>query len=104
MTPCEKIRRQKYRKEILPLGKQVLARRPGARVNEHHRVIREMDNQMSQHIEMPQIQYTDKVAHDSIVIQRQISPRTTETKTSEHQWNDRSGGDSRTELSTLTKS
>ena len=34
---------QRYRKEILPLGEQVLARRPGARVNEHHRAIREMD-------------------------------------------------------------
>ena len=31
---------QKYRKEILPLGEQVLARRLGARVNEHHRAIR----------------------------------------------------------------
>ena len=34
MTPCEKIRGQKYRKEILPLGEQVLARRPGANVNQ----------------------------------------------------------------------
>ena len=33
---------QKYKKEILPLGEPVLARRPGARVNEHHRAIREM--------------------------------------------------------------
>ena len=30
----EKIRGQKYRKEILPLGEQVLARRPGANVNQ----------------------------------------------------------------------
>ena len=30
---------QKYRKEILPLGEHVLARNPGARVNEHHRAI-----------------------------------------------------------------
>ena len=37
---------QKYRKEILPLGEQVLARRPGARVNEHRRAIREVDNQV----------------------------------------------------------
>ena len=37
---------QKYRKEIFPSGEQVLARRPGARVNEHHRAIREMDNQV----------------------------------------------------------
>ena len=58
---------------------------------------------MNQHIEMPQIQYTDKVADDSIVIQRQISPRTTETKAPEHPWDDRSGGDSRIEISTLTK-
>ena len=26
---------QKYRKEILPLGDHILARRPGTRVNEH---------------------------------------------------------------------
>ena len=68
-----------------------------------HTAIREMDNQMNQHIEMPQIQYTDKVADDSIVIQGQISPRTTETKAPEHQQDDRSGGDSRIEISTLTK-
>ena len=60
-----------------------------------HRAIREMDSQVNQHIEMPQIQYTDKVADDFIVIQRQISPRTTETKAPEHQWDDRSGGDAR---------
>ena len=34
MTPYEKIRGQKYRKELLPLGEQVLARRPGANVNQ----------------------------------------------------------------------
>ena len=34
MTPYEKIRGQKYRTEILPLGEQVLARRPGANVNQ----------------------------------------------------------------------
>ena len=34
MTPCEKICGQKYRTEILPLGEQVLARRPGANVNQ----------------------------------------------------------------------
>ena len=34
MTPYEKIRGQKYRKEILPLGEQVLARRPGVDVNQ----------------------------------------------------------------------
>ena len=55
MTPYEKIRGQKYRKEILPLVEQVFARRAGARVNEHHRAIGEMDNQVNQHIEMPQI-------------------------------------------------
>ena len=37
-----------------------------------HRAIREMDNQMNQHIEMPQIQYTDKVADKSIAVQRQV--------------------------------
>ena len=66
---------QKYRKEILPLVEDVLARRLGARVNEHHRAIREMDTQV-----MPQIQYTDKVADESVVVQRKVSPRTTETK------------------------
>ena len=85
MTPYEKIRGQKYRKEILPLGEQVLARRTGARVNEHHRSIREMDNQVNQHIEKAQIQHTDKVADDSIVTQRHISPRTAETKAPERQ-------------------
>ena len=34
MTPCEKIRRQKYRKEILPLGEQFLALCLGASVNQ----------------------------------------------------------------------
>ena len=34
MTPYEKIRGQKHRKEILPLGQEVLARRPGANVNQ----------------------------------------------------------------------
>ena len=33
MTPYDKIRGQKYRKEVLPLGEQVFARRPGANVN-----------------------------------------------------------------------
>ena len=33
MTPYEKIRGQKYRKEILPLGEPNLARGPGANVN-----------------------------------------------------------------------
>ena len=37
MTPYGKIRGQKYRKEILPLGEQVLARRPGANVNQLER-------------------------------------------------------------------
>ena len=34
MTPYEKIRGQKFRKESLPLGEQDLARRPGANVNQ----------------------------------------------------------------------
>ena len=34
MTPDEKICGQKYRKELLPLGEQVLACRPGAYVNQ----------------------------------------------------------------------
>ena len=60
--------------------KRFFARRPGARVNEHHRAIREVENQVNQHIEMPQIQHTDKVADDSVAVQRQVSPRTTGTK------------------------
>ena len=68
---------------------------------EHHRAIGEMDNQLKQHIEMPQIQYTDKVADKSIAVQQQVSPRTTETKAPEYigavagkcQWDDRPGGD-----------
>ena len=61
MTPFEKIRGQKYRKEILLWVEHVLARRLGAKVNEHHRAIREMDTQV-----MPQIQCTDKVADESV--------------------------------------
>ena len=52
-----------------------------------------MANPKNQHIEILQIQSTDKIADDSIVIQRQISPRSTETKVPEHQQDDRSGGD-----------
>ena len=58
-----------------------------------HTAIAEMANPRNQHIEMPQIQYTDKVADDIVAVQRQVSPRTTETKAPEHQWDDRSGGD-----------
>ena len=58
-----------------------------------HRAIGEMANPRNQHIEMPQIQYTDKVADESVAVQRQVSPRTTETKAPAHQWDDRSGGD-----------
>ena len=47
----------------------------------------------NQHIEIPQIQYTDKVADESVAVQRHISPRTTESKAPEHQQDDRSGGD-----------
>ena len=35
---------------------------------------------MNQHIDMPQIQHADKVAADSVAVQRQVSPRTTETR------------------------
>ena len=50
---------------------------------------------------MPQIQCTDKVAGKSVAVQRQVSPRTTETKEPEYigavadkyQWDDRPGGD-----------
>ena len=45
-----------------------------------YRAIGEMANPKNQHNEMPQIQHTDKVVDDCIVMQRQISPRTTETK------------------------
>ena len=69
--------------------------------DEHHRAIGEMDNQMNQHIEMPQIQYTEKVTDKSVAVQRQVSPRTTETKApqyigaveSKYQWDDRPGGE-----------
>ena len=54
------------------IGGTRLARCFGARVNEHHGAIREMDNQV-----MPQIQYNDKVADETVVVQRQVSPRTT---------------------------
>ena len=47
-----------------------------------------MANPRNQYIEMPQIQHTDKVADESVVVQRQVSPRTTETKAPEHQWDD----------------
>ena len=59
--------------------------------DEHHRAIGEIDNQMNQHIDMPQNQHTDKVADESVAVQRQVSQRTTETKAPEHQWDDRSG-------------
>ena len=39
---------------------------------------------MNQHIEIPQIQYIDKVADKSVAVQRQVSPRTTETKAPEY--------------------
>ena len=61
--------------------------------DEHHKAIGEVANQMNQHIEIPQIQYTYKVADKFVAVQRHVSPRTTETKASEHQWDDRSGGD-----------
>ena len=56
-----------------------------------HRAIGEMAR--NQHMEIPQIQYSDKVVDESIAVQRQISPRNTETKAPEHQQDDRSGGD-----------
>ena len=58
-----------------------------------HRAFGEMANPRNQHIEIPQTQYTDKVADESVAVQRQISRRTTETKAPEHQQDDRSGGD-----------
>ena len=70
-------------------------------MNEHHRANGEVANQMNQHIEMPQIQFTDKVADKSVAVQRQVSQRTTETNAPEYieavagkyQWDDRPGGD-----------
>ena len=58
-----------------------------------HRAIGEMANPRIHHTEIPQIQYTDKVADESVAVHRQFSPRTTETKAPKHQWDDRSGGD-----------
>ena len=85
-------------KKILPLGEQVLARRNGARVNGHHRSIREMDNTSRYRqfntmtkLLMILLRFNDKLR------------RTTGTKTTEHQWNDRSSGYCRIEISTLTK-
>ena len=68
--------------------------------DEHHRAIEEMANQMNQHIEIPQIPLT-KLPDKSVAVQRQVSPRTTETKAPEYfgavadkyQWDDRPGGD-----------
>ena len=70
-------------------------------MNEHHRANGEVANQMNQHIEIPQIQFTDKVADKSVAVQRQVLQRTTETKAPEYigavagkyQWDDRPGGD-----------
>ena len=70
-------------------------------MNEHHRANGEVANQMNQHIEIPQIQFTDKVADKSVAVQRQVSQRTTETNAPEYigavagkyQWDDRPGGD-----------
>ena len=52
-----------------------------------------MANPRKQQIKIPQIQYTDKVADESVAVLRQISPRTTETKAPEHQQDVRSGWD-----------
>ena len=56
----------------------------GASPDEHHRDIGEMENQVNQPIEIPQIQYTDKVADKSVAVQRQVLSRTTETKAPEY--------------------
>ena len=72
-----------------------------------HRAIEKMANPRNQHIEIPQIQYTDKVADLSVAIQRQISPRTTETKALDHQqdgpirWKRRQGRPRRSHYQTL---
>ena len=50
---------------------------------------RKWPTRRTQHIEIPQIQHADKVAGESVAVQRQISPR---TKAPEHQQDDRSGG------------
>ena len=46
-----------------------------------HRAVGEKANPRNQHIEIPQIRYTDKVADESLAVQRQISPRTTDQGT-----------------------
>ena len=53
---------------------------------------------MNQHIEIPQIQHTDKVADKSVAVQRQVSPRTKAPEyigavAGKYQWNNRPGGD-----------
>ena len=70
---------------------------------EHHGAIGEVANPRNQHIEIPQIQYTDKFADESVAVQRQISPRTTEIKALEHQQDDRSGGDADKDGEAITK-
>ena len=68
----------------VPEDDSILLRRMDDEVDtgpdEHHRAIGELANQMNQHIGIPQIQYTDKVADDIVAVQRQVSSRTTETK------------------------
>ena len=80
--------------------------------DEHHRAIGEMANLRNQHIAIP-IQYTDKVADKSVAVQRQDSPRTTETKAPEYigavagkyQWDDRPSEDADKDVQgeTITK-
>ena len=48
--------------------------------------IGEMANPRNQHIEVPQIQYTDKVADESVAVQRHVSPRTTERQGTRIHW------------------
>ena len=70
-------------------------------IRESSAVLQRVWTNTTEHIEMPQIQYTDKVADKSVAVQRQVSPITTETKAPEHvravagkyQWDDRPGGD-----------
>ena len=58
-----------------------------------HRAIGEMANPRNQHIEMRRFSTLTKLLMILLRYNDKFSPRTTETKAPEHQWDDRSGGD-----------
>ena len=79
-TPYEKTRGQKIQKRDSSIGgtsPRSTSWSESERPPQSHQRNGQPENQ---HIEMPQIQYTDKIADKSVAVQRQVSPRTTETK------------------------